>query len=119
MAWPVATDAETRSDPQMPTYEYRCLSGHKFDLFQSMSDEPDAECPQCGERGERLLSGGAGFIFKGEGFYATDYRSEEYKKAMSSDTERAASSEESTASKDGAASSGDSSSPSDSKDSAD
>ena len=91
----------------MPTYEYRCPTGHEFELFQSMSEEPSAECPECGEASERLLSGGAGLIFKGEGFYITDYRSDAYKKAASSEKESAASSDKgSGASKD------DSSSPS-------
>ena len=67
----------------MPTYEYRCPSGHTFELFQRMSDEPRAQCPECGQESERLLSGGAGFLFKGDGFYITDYRSEDYKKAAS------------------------------------
>ncbi len=75
----------------MPTYEYRCPTGHEFDLFQSMSDEPGAVCPECGESAERLMSGGAGLIFKGEGFYITDYRSDAYKKAASSDKEAASS----------------------------
>jgi putative FmdB family regulatory protein len=73
----------------MPTYEYRCPKGHEFELFQRMSDEPRTACPECGEIAERLLSGGAGLIFKGEGFYITDYRSEQYKKAASSDKEAA------------------------------
>ena len=64
----------------MPTYEYRCPDGHEFELFQRMSDEPGADCPECGKRAERLLSGGGGLLFKGEGFYITDYRSAEYKK---------------------------------------
>lgn len=67
----------------MPTYEYRCPNGHNFELFQKMSDEPRANCPECGQESERLLSGGAGFLFKGDGFYATDYRSASYKKAAS------------------------------------
>ena len=57
----------------MPTYEYRCPKGHEFERFQRMSDDPASECPECGQMSERLLSGGAGFIFKGEGFYITDY----------------------------------------------
>jgi putative FmdB family regulatory protein len=73
----------------MPTYEYRCPKGHEFELFQRMSDEPRTACPECGDIAERLLSGGAGLIFKGEGFYITDYRSDEYKKAASSDKEAA------------------------------
>jgi putative FmdB family regulatory protein len=73
----------------MPTYEYRCPTGHEFELFQRMSDEPRMACPECGKIAERLLSAGAGLIFKGEGFYITDYRSEAYKKAASSDKEAA------------------------------
>ncbi|MEJ2216541.1 MAG: zinc ribbon domain-containing protein [Gemmatimonadota bacterium] len=65
----------------MPTYEYRCPKGHEFELFQRMSDPPEVECPECGEMAERLLSPGAGLLFKGSGFYITDYRSESYKKA--------------------------------------
>lgn len=64
----------------MPTYEYRCPEGHEFELFQRMSDEPAADCPECGKAAERLLSAGGGLLFKGEGFYITDYRSAEYKK---------------------------------------
>lgn len=75
----------------MPTYEYRCSAGHEFELFQNMNDKPVLECPRCGAKSERLLSGGAGFIFKGEGFYITDTRSDDYKKAASSELESAAS----------------------------
>ena len=64
----------------MPTYEYRCRKGHRFELFQKMSEPPVAKCPQCGKAAERLIVPGAGFLFKGEGFYITDYRSDEYKK---------------------------------------
>lgn len=64
----------------MPTYEYRCPRGHAFEVFQRMSDEPVASCPDCGEASQRVLSAGAGFLFKGEGFYITDYRSAEYRK---------------------------------------
>lgn len=67
----------------MPTYEYRCQKGHEFEAFQRMSDEPLDSCPTCGARAERLLSGGAGFLFKGSGFYITDYRSDDYKKKAS------------------------------------
>lgn len=72
----------------MPTYEYRCPEGHHFELFQRMSDEPKAECPTCGAVAERILSGGAGFLFKGEGFYITDYRSESYQKAAKEEQSR-------------------------------
>ncbi len=59
----------------MPTYDYRCVScGHQFEAFQSMRDEPLKVCPECGGRIERLISGGTGLIFKGSGFYETDYK---------------------------------------------
>jgi len=70
----------------MPTYEYRCAKGHHFELFQSMSDEPVDKCPECGAASERILSAGAGVIFKGSGFYITDYRSDTYKKSAEADT---------------------------------
>lgn len=57
----------------MPTYEYRCPEGHKFELMQKMSDRPRARCPVCGRPATRQISGGAGLIFKGSGFYITDY----------------------------------------------
>lgn len=71
----------------MPTYEYRCPKcGHEFEKFQRMSDDPVAECGECGASAERLLSAGGGLLFKGEGFYITDYRSSEYKKAASKES---------------------------------
>ena len=63
----------------MPTYEYECPEGHAFEKFQKMSDPPVAECPACGAAAEHRLSGGAGLLFKGSGFYITDYRSKSYK----------------------------------------
>jgi putative FmdB family regulatory protein len=70
----------------MPTYEYRCPAcGTNFEKFQRMSDPPEAECPSCGEAAQRRLSAGAGLIFKGSGFYITDYRGEGYKKAADAD----------------------------------
>ncbi len=58
----------------MPTYEYECAScGKRFDKFQKMSDEPVRTCPDCGQAARRLFGTGAGIIFKGAGFYATDY----------------------------------------------
>lgn len=70
----------------MPTYEYRCVNGHAFEKFQRMSDAPVDTCPECGGVAERLLSPGAGLLFKGSGFYITDYRSDSYKKAAEKDT---------------------------------
>ena len=57
----------------MPTYEYRCAEGHDFERFQKISDRPVTKCPTCGARAERKISGGQGLIFKGSGFYITDY----------------------------------------------
>ena len=59
----------------MPTYEYECQKcGHAFEAFQQMSAQPLKSCPECKGKLRRLISSGAGFIFKGSGFYATDYR---------------------------------------------
>jgi putative FmdB family regulatory protein len=70
----------------MPTYEYQCEEcDHCFEAFQSITAEPLSECPECAGKVRRLISSGAGFIFKGSGFYATDYRSEGYKKAEKAD----------------------------------
>ena len=64
----------------MPTYEYECLEcGHRFEEFQKMSDEPIQKCPKCGGKVRRLIGTGAGMLFKGSGFYVTDYRSSSYK----------------------------------------
>lgn len=64
----------------MPTYEYQCKKcEHKFEAFQQITERPLSKCPVCKGRLQRLIGTGAGFIFKGSGFYATDYRSKEYK----------------------------------------
>jgi len=67
----------------MPTYDYICEScGCEFEQFQSITAKPLRKCPKCGKRElKRLIGAGAGVIFKGSGFYQTDYRSEGYKKA--------------------------------------
>lgn len=73
----------------MPTYEYECQKcGKTFDVFQSMKDEPLKTCPdkKCKGKVKRLLGTGAGLIFKGSGFYITDYRSEGYKQAAKKDS---------------------------------
>ena len=57
----------------MPTYEYDCPEGHTFEKFQKISDKPRAKCPVCGKAGTRKISGGAGLVFRGSGFYITDY----------------------------------------------
>jgi len=65
----------------MPTYEYECEKcHHQFEQIQKMTDEPVKTCPVCGGEVKRLISGGGGFLFKGNGFYVTDNRSESYKK---------------------------------------
>ena len=64
----------------MPTYEYECLAcGVTFEQFQNITDKPLKKCPSCQGKVKRLISKGAGIIFKGSGFYATDYRSDSYK----------------------------------------
>lgn len=73
----------------MPTYEYECAKcGNRFERFQSIQAAPLKTCPACKGRVRRVISGGAGLLFKGSGFYITDYRSEGYKKAA--DAERSA-----------------------------
>ena len=69
----------------MPTYEYLCPKGHEFEVFQRISEEPGASCPECGESAQRQISAGAGFLFKGDGFYITDNRSSDYRKKASSE----------------------------------
>lgn len=58
----------------MPTYEYVCTKGHTFEAFQSIKDEPLVRCPKCNSSVRRVISGGMGVIFKGSGFYTTDYK---------------------------------------------
>ncbi|HUK83646.1 MAG TPA: FmdB family zinc ribbon protein [Verrucomicrobiae bacterium] len=66
----------------MPTYEYECQKcHHRFELFQSIKEKPKRSCPNCGGRVKRLLGTGAGIIFKGSGFYSTDYRKPGYTEA--------------------------------------
>jgi len=70
----------------MPTYEYECQKcGHRFDEFQSMTAKPLVRCPKCKGKLKRLVGAGAGFLFKGSGFYATDYRSSSYQEKKKSD----------------------------------
>jgi putative FmdB family regulatory protein len=91
----------------MPTYEYKCdACGNGFERFQSITAEPIRKCPKCGKlKVRRMIGPGAGIIFKGSGFYITDYRSDGYKKAE----KESAGSKESTG--DSKASSGDSKAP--------
>ena len=71
----------------MPTYHYRCNDcGHDFEEWQTMSAPPLEKCPKCDGHAKRVISGGAGLLFKGDGFYITDYRSAAYKKDASKDS---------------------------------
>lgn len=71
----------------MPTYDYECdACGHTFEEFQSISADVLVKCPECGKKKLRRLFGtGAAIVFKGSGFYQTDYRSDSYKKAAAAD----------------------------------
>jgi putative FmdB family regulatory protein len=72
----------------MPTYEYQCEAcGHAFEQFQSIKAAPVKKCPECGKsKVKRLISAGAGLLFKGSGFYITDYRSDNYNKSAKADS---------------------------------
>jgi putative FmdB family regulatory protein len=84
----------------MPTYDYECdPCGHEFELFQSINDPVKRKCPECGKQKLRRLFGtGAAVVFKGSGFYQTDYRSESYKKAAEKDKKSAEKTSESKSS---------------------
>jgi putative FmdB family regulatory protein len=70
----------------MPTYDYRCRKcKHRFELFHGIKDDAVRKCPRCGARAERVPAGGAGILFKGSGFYITDYRSKAYKESAKAD----------------------------------
>jgi len=72
----------------MPTYEYRCKScGHAMEIFQPITDNPKRKCPACAKMAlERLIGTGGAVLFKGSGFYQTDYRSASYKKGAKADS---------------------------------
>jgi putative FmdB family regulatory protein len=74
----------------MPTYDYECNAcGHKFELFQGINDPIQKKCPQCKKlKLRRLFGTGAAIMFKGSGFYQTDYRSESYKKGATADSSK-------------------------------
>lgn len=81
----------------MPTYDYECdACDHKFELYQSISAEPEKTCPKCKKKKlRRLIGTGGAVMFKGSGFYQTDYRSESYKKSAASDSKSSGSATES------------------------
>ena len=85
----------------MPTYDYECdACGHEFELFQSISDSVKRKCPECGKQKLRRLFGtGGAIVFKGSGFYQTDYRSDNYKKQAKEDSKSAESSSQEKSSK--------------------
>ncbi len=85
----------------MPTYEYRCNNcDHEFELFQAMSAGVKKKCPECSKMTlERLIGTGSAVIFKGSGFYETDYRSKSYKSAAEADSKAAKASSEPKADK--------------------
>jgi len=80
----------------MPTYDYECNAcGHQFELFQGINDPIKRKCPECGRlKLQRLFGTGAAVVFKGSGFYETDYRSADYKKAAAADKKSQQSSKE-------------------------
>ena len=80
----------------MPTYDYECNAcGHQFELFQGINDPIKRKCPECGRlKLQRLFGTGAAVVFKGSGFYETDYRSADYKKAAAADKKAQESSKE-------------------------
>src|SRR6187551_2405054 len=84
----------------MPTYDYNCdACNHEFEVFESITAEPQTKCPKCKKKKlRRLFGAGAGLVFKGSGFYQTDYRSESYKKSAAADKPASDSSYSSTSS---------------------
>ena len=73
----------------MPTYDYKCLKcGETFEAFQKISDKPLTKCPKCKGKVRRLISSGSGLIFKGRGFYATDYKKKESVPATKADNQK-------------------------------
>jgi putative FmdB family regulatory protein len=84
----------------MPTYDYQCdACGHSFELFQTIREPTKKKCPECGKSKLRRLFGtGAAIVFKGSGFYQTDYRSESYKKRAQADKEPTSKSDKSESS---------------------
>jgi len=74
----------------MPTYEYRCKCGEEFEMVRSITSKPVAPCPKCGKKARRQISAGGGLIFKGKGFYITDYKNNGASRAASESAEKSA-----------------------------
>ena len=83
----------------MPNYDYECdACGHEWEMFQRMVEDPIKQCPECKKKKARRLFGtGAAIMFKGSGFYETDYRSDSYKKAAKADKEKSSGKSDSSA----------------------
>ncbi|MEM8736804.1 MAG: FmdB family zinc ribbon protein [Planctomycetota bacterium] len=92
----------------MPTYDYECdACGHTMEIYQGINDPKKRKCPECGKlKLRRLLGTGAAVVFKGSGFYQTDYRSDSYKKAKAADKPKDSSKSDSSAKKSGGSDSG-------------
>ena len=116
-------DSHESEESKMPTYDYECgVCGHTFELFQSIKEGAKRKCPECKRlKLRRLFGTGAAIVFKGSGFYQTDYRSDSYKKAEAADRKSAEKSSESgkSESKSDSKASGKSSDKSDGKSSGD
>jgi putative FmdB family regulatory protein len=94
------TQAPGTQENDMPTYEYKCLKcGKLFEEFQPITSKPLKKCKYCSGKVQRLISPGAGFIFKGNGFYATDYRKADYKKQQESERPKACTAEKTSSCK--------------------
>jgi len=85
----------------MPTYDYECdACSHRFELYQSISADPERRCPECKKlKLRRLIGTGAAVVFKGSGFYQTDYRSDSYKKSAAADSGSSSSTEKTSGEK--------------------
>ncbi len=93
----------------MPTYDYRCdACEHEWEVFQSITAKPLRKCPKCGRlKARRKIGSGAGIIFRGSGFYQTDYRSESYKKGAEAEKKAAEAAKSDGKKSDSASSNGD------------
>ncbi len=70
----------------MPTYDYRCGNDHVFEVFHAITDDSPRACPECGAPAKRVPGGGSGLLFRGSGFYITDYRSSSYREKAKSES---------------------------------